>query len=74
MYAIQNVETGKFLYGTDYRYRPPHQRTSFEEMKTYESLISAKHDLIHRKCNKNYQIVEISVKVTATVNFTYDKI
>lgn len=28
MFAIQNIKTGKFLYGTDYRYRPPHQRTS----------------------------------------------
>lgn len=24
MFAIQNIKTGKFLYGTDYRYRPPH--------------------------------------------------
>ena len=23
MFAIQNQRTGKFLYGTDYRYNPP---------------------------------------------------
>jgi hypothetical protein len=68
MYAIRNNLTGKFLYGTDYRYNPPHQRTSFKEMKTYESLLSAKMDFKHRRCNKNYDIVEISVKVTAIVN------
>ena len=28
MYAIQNIRTGKFVYGTDYRFYPPHQRTS----------------------------------------------
>lgn len=28
MYAIRNKKTGLWLYGTDYRYNPPHQRTS----------------------------------------------
>lgn len=27
MFAIQNIKTGKFVYGTDYRYFPRHQRT-----------------------------------------------
>lgn len=38
MFAIQNQKTGKFLYGTDYRYNPPRQRTSFNEMRTYSDL------------------------------------
>ncbi|MCQ2053522.1 MAG: hypothetical protein MJZ03_06295 [archaeon] len=73
MYAIRNIITGKFLYGTDYRYNPPHQRTSFKEMKTYESLAKAKSDLKHRRCNSNYQIVEVNVKVTAIVNMIDEK-
>lgn len=38
MFAIQNQKTGKFLYGTDYRYNPPRQRTNFNEMRTYSDL------------------------------------
>lgn len=44
MFAIQNIKTGKFLYGTDYRYRPPHQRTSKTKMLTYSSIAEAAHD------------------------------
>lgn len=44
MFAIQNIKTGKFLYGTDYRYRPPHQRTSNTKMLTYSSIAEAAHD------------------------------
>ena len=73
MYAIRNILTGKFLYGTDYRYDPPHQRTSFQEMKTYESLAKAKMDFKHRKCCGNYQIVEVTAKVTAIVNMIDDE-
>lgn len=35
MFAIQNQKTGKFLYGTDYRYNPPRQRTSFNEIVSH---------------------------------------
>ena len=73
MYAIRNILTGKFLYGTDYRYNPPHQRTSFQEMKTYESIAKAKMDFKHRKCCGNYQIVEVTTKVTAIVNMIDDE-
>ena len=42
MFAIQNIKTGNFLYGTDYRYFPPHQRTSRNQALTYDSLATAK--------------------------------
>lgn len=65
MYAIQNIKTGKFLYGTDYRYRPPHQRTSNTKMLTYCSIVEATHDFwVKRECGKDYRIVELEpVKV-----------
>lgn len=56
MYAIQNVKTGKFVYGTDYRYSPRRQRTSFNRMLTYEDLEDAQSDFLHRKCGKDYKI------------------
>lgn len=55
MFAIQNIKTGKFLYCTDYRYRPPHQRTSNTKMLTYSSIAEAAHDFwVKRKCGKDY--------------------
>lgn len=64
MYAIQNVKTGKFLYGTNYCYCPPHQRTSYNQMETYATLWEAQSDFLHRKCGKNYKIVVLeTVKV-----------
>ena len=58
MFAIQNIKTGKFLYGTDYRYCPPHQRTSKTKMLTYSSIAEAAHDFwVKRKCGKDYRIV-----------------
>ena len=56
MFAIVNTKTGKFVYGTDYRYYPPRQKTSNNKMLTYENLWCAKHDFLHRKCGKNYKI------------------
>lgn len=56
MYAIQNIKTGKFMYGTDYRYSPPRQRTSNNRMLTYDDLWLAKCDFLHRKCGKDYKI------------------
>ncbi len=64
MYAIQNVNTGKFVYGTDYRFSPPHQRTSKSKMVTYSSLYEAAHDFwIKRKCGKEYRIVKLKMPV-----------
>lgn len=62
MYAIRNKRTKKWLYGTDYRYHPHHQRTSESRMKVYESYEEAKTDFICRDCGKEYEIVPVIVK------------
>lgn len=56
MFTIINTRTGKFLFGTDYRYHPPRQRTSDNQMVTYETLQAAKHDFLHRRCGRDYKI------------------
>ena len=64
MFAIQNIKTGKFVYGTDYRYFPRHQRTSFNQMLTYDEYYFAECDFLSRGCSKDYRIVELEpVKV-----------
>ena len=50
MFAIQNIKTGKFVSGTDYRYFPRHQFTSFNKMLTYDNLSAAKADFNSRMC------------------------
>lgn len=61
MYAIQNIKTGKFVYGTDYRYKNSNkkynQRTSHNQMLTYADYESAKSDFRRRGCGKDYRIV-----------------
>lgn len=64
MFAIQNQRTGKFVYGTDYRYYPRHQRTDFERMRIYDEYHFAERDFLSRECGKDYRIVELEpVKV-----------
>lgn len=64
MFAIQNQRTGKFVYGTDYRYYPRRQRTDFERMRTYDEYYFAECDFLSRGCGKDYRIVELEpVKV-----------
>ena len=64
MYAIQNINTKEFVYGTDYcctiHYRTTgKQRISKNQMLTYMSLDKAKTDFKHRRCGKAYRIVEL---------------
>ena len=61
MYAIQNIETGEFLVGTDFGYGPDscRQRTSLEQMLTFDRLRYAKVDFIHRQCGNDYRIVRV---------------
>jgi len=61
VYAIQNVETGKFLCGTDFGYGPDscRQRTSLEQMLTFDRLRYAKTDFLRRQCGKAYRIVRL---------------
>ena len=63
MYAIINKKTKEFVYGTDFRYHPHHQRTSKDEMLTFEYLDECEGAFEHRQCGKNYEIVEVEVKV-----------
>ena len=73
MFAIRNIKTGKFLTGTDYRYHPPHQRTSNRKMLTYEDKWSAALDFNARGCGKDYRIVVLKrVEVKKVINFNTD--
>ena len=72
MYAIQNIETGEFLFGTDFGYGPDscRQRTSLEQMLTYDRLRYAKVDFIHRQCGNGYRIVRIKTpEVERVIDF-----
>ena len=72
MYAIQNIETGEFLFGTDFGYGPGscRQRTSLEQMLTFDSLRYAKVDFIHRQCGNDYRIVRLKLpEVERVIDF-----
>lgn len=74
MYAIQNIKTGKFVYGTDYRYRrmgkKHNQRTSKNKMLTYTDYYEAAEDFRCRGCGKNYRIVVLkTVEVKRVIEF-----
>lgn len=70
MFAIQNIKTGKFVYGTDYRYFPPHQRTSRNQDLTYDALAYAKSDFTHRQCGKQYRVVCLkTIEVKRVIDF-----
>lgn len=77
MFAIQNIKTGKFLFGTDFRYNPYHQRTSDNQMLTYSYLAMAKSDYLHRKCSPDYRIVclkpvEVNTVIPLDSEHTYE--
>lgn len=72
MYAIQNIGTGEFLFGTDFGYGPDscRQRTSLEQMLTYDRLRYAKVDFIHRQCGNDYRIVRLKTpEVERVIDF-----
>lgn len=66
-YVIRNKRTGKFVYGTDKRYRPYRQRTSYNRMLTYENLEAAENDFRWRSCGKDYQIAELNTEVNRLI-------
>ena len=61
-YAIKNVRTGRFVYGTDYRYNPPHQRTSSFRALVFDDFGSAQLARQLRKCTSYYKIVPVEIK------------
>lgn len=68
MYAILNIKTKKFVYGSDWRYRPTRQRTSKEEALTFEWDFQARMEFLRRKCGKNYRIVKVNITVLSIVD------
>lgn len=62
MYAIWNKQTLKWWYGSDYRWSPPHQRTSDEKAVTFASREDAESIMTARKINpKRYEIVKVKL-------------
>ncbi|GKQ42933.1 hypothetical protein RD055328_08560 [Companilactobacillus sp. RD055328] len=61
MYAIKNIRTGKWLYGTNFRRIPYWQMTSFEMALTEERLSEIKYQFTRRRCGKNYKIVKVKL-------------
>ncbi len=58
MYAIMNIKTGKFVYGTDCRnIRTFHQRTSKDKMLTFADLEEAERAFKIRGCGNDYRVV-----------------
>lgn len=52
-----NIKTGKFIYGTDFRYRPHRQKTSKAQMLTYPTQEEAELAFKYRGCGNDYRIV-----------------
>jgi hypothetical protein len=57
MFAIMNIKTGKYVYGTDFRYRPRRQLTSKDQMLTYPTQEEAEQAFKFRGCGNDYRIV-----------------
>ena len=77
MFAIQNIKTKKFVFGTDYRYFTKtgkhNQRTSREKMLTYDDYYDAAMDFRKRRCGRDYRIVILKkVKVKWVLEFDYE--
>ena len=60
-FCIMNKQTGKFVYGTDYRYSPPRQRTSDRQALTYSSKLE------ERGCGRNYVVVQVKLEVVSDI-------
>jgi hypothetical protein len=58
-----NKRTKKWLYGTDKRNCKFKQLTSHDKVLTFSSMREANHNFEHRECGKNYEIVQIEVKI-----------
>ena len=62
MYAIRNRKTKKWVYGTDFRYHPAHQRTSEDMAIIYNDHRSAMVDFFRRYCGKQYEVVPVRLE------------
>ena len=69
MFAIRNKKSGAWVCGTDYRYFPHHQITSFNSAFTYDSEKSAEHAFFTRGCSKRlYAVVEVTLTLKTQQN------
>lgn len=62
-YAIINTQTGKYVWGTDYRYHPPQQRTSDSRVLIFGSQIEADQARLVRRCGKKYKTCAVEIKL-----------
>lgn len=62
MYAIKSIKTGKWLFGTNFRFSPPHQRTSSDQCMTWEDKNTAESEFRRRHCNSDYKIVRVKIE------------
>lgn len=60
-YAIRNKKNKKWLYGTDFRYSPPHQRLTDDTPYLYPTQWLAELAFKTRRCNADYEIVKVEV-------------
>ena len=63
MWAIRNKRTRKWVYGTDRRYWPRHQRTSEDKALIFENKEDARYEMKHRQCGKDYEVVPVRLEV-----------
>lgn len=67
-WAIINKRTGKFVYGTDFRYSPRRQRTSLYKAILYDFRFDAEVDFERRRCGKDYKIVPVQITILEVEN------
>ena len=60
---IQKSYPYKWVYGTDYRYDPPHQRLSDDVPLMFERKEDAEFEFRKRRIGKSYHIVKVKVEV-----------
>lgn len=64
MYAIINIRTKKFLYGTNFRVSPCTQRISTDKAMLFGDTLEAEMEFKRRGCNNStYKIVEVKLEV-----------
>lgn len=62
MFAIRNKRSKRWLYGTDFRYHPPHQRTDTDRVMIFPTWEIARLETIWRSCGKDYEIVAVKIE------------
>ncbi|HFI0791122.1 TPA: hypothetical protein ACGO62_001129 [Streptococcus suis] len=58
-----NRKTKLFVYGTDFRYSPPHQLTGLQQALTFSDRKEAEIAFENRRCGKDYTIVKVKMEI-----------